>query len=132
MRIAGWIDFNENLLKQEDVMEAMSQTLSRRGPDARGVYFIPERRFGSSAADRGGPPKRQAAHGTAERFGALHSRVQRGAYNTEDIRRELLTLGHVFAGHSDTEVLLAAFTQWGEECVHRLNGIYAFAVWGRK
>jgi asparagine synthase (glutamine-hydrolysing) len=50
-------------------------------------------------------------------------------YNTEDIRAELKHLGHTFDGWSDTEVLLHAFAQWGEACLGRLNGIFAFAVW---
>ena len=50
-------------------------------------------------------------------------------YNTEDIRKELLRRGYTFKGHSDTEVLLASYMEWKEECVDHLNGIYAFAVW---
>ena len=53
-------------------------------------------------------------------------------YNTEDLRRRLLALGHRFDGHSDTEVLLHAYTQWGEECLGMLNGIYAFGIWEQK
>ena len=50
-------------------------------------------------------------------------------YNTEELRRKLLSLGHRFEGHSDTEVLLHAYAQWGENCLDLLNGIYAFGVW---
>lgn len=50
-------------------------------------------------------------------------------YNTEDIRRELDARGYTFQGHSDTEVLLLAYMEWGEVCLERLNGIYAFGVW---
>ena len=50
-------------------------------------------------------------------------------YNTEDLRRELLAQGYTFQGHSDTEVLLTAYIHWGESCVEKLNGIFAFAVW---
>ena len=48
---------------------------------------------------------------------------------TDEIRRELEGLGHSFRGHSDTEVLLKSFVQWGKDCVNKLNGIFAFAVW---
>ena len=44
-------------------------------------------------------------------------------------RKELLRRGYTFKGHSDTEVLLASYIEWKEECVDHLNGIYAFAVW---
>lgn len=50
-------------------------------------------------------------------------------YNTEEIREKLLDLGFVFDGHSDTEVLLKAYVAWGANCVTRLNGIFAFAVY---
>ena len=53
-------------------------------------------------------------------------------YNTQEIRTELLQLGHCFEGHSDTEVVLHAFAQWGEKCLIKFNGIYAFAVWVRE
>ncbi|MCL1862389.1 MAG: asparagine synthase (glutamine-hydrolyzing) [Defluviitaleaceae bacterium] len=50
-------------------------------------------------------------------------------YNTIELRDELKSLGHIFTSHSDTEVLLHSYMQWKENCVHRLNGIFAFAVW---
>jgi len=50
-------------------------------------------------------------------------------YNTEEIRRELKDRGHSFRGYSDTEVLLTAYMEWGPDCLSRLNGIFAFAVW---
>jgi asparagine synthase (glutamine-hydrolysing) len=50
-------------------------------------------------------------------------------YNTEDIRKELIDNGFSFEGWSDTEVLLNAYICWGEECLEKLNGIYAFAIW---
>ena len=53
-------------------------------------------------------------------------------YNTEELRKELLALGHTFTGHSDTEVLLHGYAQWGSGVLEKLNGIYAFAVWERK
>jgi asparagine synthase (glutamine-hydrolysing) len=50
-------------------------------------------------------------------------------YNYLDLRRELSALGHRFHTDTDTEVLLAAFTEWGERCLPRLNGMFAFAIW---
>ena len=49
-------------------------------------------------------------------------------YNYQTLRDELATLGHNFNSHSDTEVLLAAYAQWGRDCLHRLNGIFAFVL----
>lgn len=53
-------------------------------------------------------------------------------YNTEDLRKELRQRGHQFKSHSDTEVLLHSYMEWKEECIDRLNGIFAFTVWDEK
>ncbi|HXE98219.1 MAG TPA: asparagine synthase (glutamine-hydrolyzing), partial [Dongiaceae bacterium] len=52
-------------------------------------------------------------------------------YNHVELRAELGSLGHRFSSHADTEVLLAAYAQWGEQCLHRLNGMWAFAILDR-
>ena len=50
-------------------------------------------------------------------------------YNTGEIRRELVSRGHIFTTRTDTEAVLHAFIAWGENCLDRFNGIFAFAVW---
>lgn len=53
-------------------------------------------------------------------------------FNYRELREDLRARGHVFASGSDTEVLLAAYREWGDECVHQLNGMFAFAVHNRR
>lgn len=53
-------------------------------------------------------------------------------YNHVEIRAELETLGHQFVSHSDTEVILAAYRQWGELCLSRFNGMWAFAIYDQQ
>ena len=50
-------------------------------------------------------------------------------YNHIELRKELEALGHHFTSHSDTEVILAAYRQWGTECLHRFNGMWALAIY---
>ena len=50
-------------------------------------------------------------------------------YNFRELRSELESRGHSFRTHSDTEVLLHAYVEWEEECVHHFNGIFAFGLW---
>lgn len=52
-------------------------------------------------------------------------------YNHIELRQELASFGHRFYSHSDTEVILAAYHQWGRECLHRFNGMWAFAIFDR-
>ena len=53
-------------------------------------------------------------------------------YNFIELRRELAALGHPFHTETDTEVVLAAYAQWGEACLRRFNGMWAFALWDRQ
>jgi asparagine synthase (glutamine-hydrolysing) len=52
-------------------------------------------------------------------------------YNFREVQAELERLGHEFRSHTDTEVVLAAYEQWGEESVERFNGMFALAIWDR-
>jgi asparagine synthase (glutamine-hydrolysing) len=52
-------------------------------------------------------------------------------FNYRELRDELRAMGHRFRTHSDTEVILHAYRQWGQECVHRFNGQWAFALWDK-
>ncbi len=53
-------------------------------------------------------------------------------YNTGELRQELIKLGHTFAGHSDTEVVLHSYAQWGSDCLEKFNGIFAFGIWEQR
>jgi len=52
-------------------------------------------------------------------------------YNYSELKKELQALGHFFVGSGDTEVVLAAYIEWGEVCLNRFNGMFAFAVWDK-
>lgn len=127
--IAGWIDHSRDLRKDKDIIYKMTATLVRRGPDAQGIYLsenvcLMHRRLIVIDPENGKQPM------TIEKGDASYTIVYNGElYNTDELRDELLAFGYRFRGHSDTEVLLTAFVHWGESCLERLNGIYAFGVW---
>jgi asparagine synthase (glutamine-hydrolysing) len=110
-----------------ELLSRMNDTLSHRGPDGDGLYLdgpvgLGHRRL--SIIDLGG--------GAQPMFNADRSAciVFNGEiYNFKLLRAELEGLGRVFSTDSDTEVILAAYDQFGEQCVERLRGMFAFAIW---
>lgn len=127
--ITGWIDWEVDLTHQQSILSVMVETLSNRGPDAAGTWVsqraaIGHRRLVVVDPEGGGQPM------TRRRGDRTYVITYNGElYNTPELRRELETRGYSFQGHSDTEVLLVSFVEWGTACVERLNGIFAFAVW---
>ena len=130
--IAGWINANENIYSQKEIIEAMTDKLAPRGPDASGFWCSPHALLGHrrlivvDPAGGGQPMIRSRGENT-------YVIVYNGElYNTEELRQELKSRGHTFLSSSDTEVLLESFIEWGTECTSRINGIYGFAVWSEK
>ena len=127
--IAGTIDLGRDVRGLAGLPERMARALSRRGPDAGGVYqdahaLLVHRRLIVVDPAGGGQPMYDPE-------GNIILIYNGELYNTEDIRRELAALGHTFRGHSDTEVVLHAYLAWGTEAFQKLNGIYAFALWDK-
>ena len=113
---------------QEAVRGKMLATMARRGPDGNGVFEEGECTLLHSRLavidPEGGAQPMSRGDFVLVYNGEL--------YNTDALRRELEGQGFRFRGHSDTEVVLQGFIRWGEGCLERFNGIYAFAVWDRK
>lgn len=115
-----------------ELQKKMLGTMTRRGPDESGVMEgegIALLHARLSVIDPvGGRQPMELTYG-----GVRYTMVYNGElYNTPELRRELENLGHRFRGHSDTEVLLHSYAQWGSDCLRRLNGIFAFGVWERE
>lgn len=130
--IAGWLNFGENISANEKVFNAMSKTLERRGPDDGGMYISPNvvlmhRRLAVVDIENGKQPMYKTHYGN-EYIIVYNGEI----YNTPELRRELSALGHRFSGHSDTEALLSAYIEWGEDCPVHLNGIFAFAIYDKR
>lgn len=111
----------------EQVLLAMRDVQSHRGPDQAGIYLcqgagLGHRRLSIIDLSHGQQPMVDEAAGLALIYnGEL--------YNFKSLRAELESLGSVFATHGDTEVVLRAWQHWGEGCLPRLVGMFAFAVW---
>lgn len=130
--IVGVANFSGNLTGQASVLTEMADRLIPRGPDASGYWFSAQVAFGHRRLvvvdPEGG--KQPMSRKRGDEFYVM---VYNGElYNTEDIRRELITRGYTFEGWSDTEVLLCSYMEWGEKCLEKFNGIFAFAIWDEK
>lgn len=134
--IAGFIDCRGKLGPDElgPIVARMTKSLAHRGPDDAGIWTEPEsgvalghRRLSILDLSAAGHQPMSSASG---RFVLTFNGE---IYNFRDLRQQLEAAGHCFRGHSDTEVLLAAFAEWGiAASVERLLGMFAFAVWDRR
>ena len=114
---------------RSETIGKMLETMHRRGPDAAAYYQDPEASLlhaRLAIIDPEGGAQPMALSWAGESYIMVYNGE---LYNTEELRHDLLRAGHSFNGHSDTEVLLHAYAEYGSDCVHRLNGIFAFAVW---
>ena len=129
--IAGWLDFESGIKGNELIFSAMSDTLKRRGPDDAGAYIsenvaLFHRRLAVVDIENGKQPMYKKV-GDNEYIIVYNGEL----YNTDDIRIELSSAGYRLSGHSDTEVLLLSYIEWGEAALKHLNGIFAFAIYDK-
>lgn len=122
--IAGIVGLNSDM----ETENRMLSTMIRRGPDDTGVYHgknctLLHARLAVIDPRNGRQPMRY------DQFTICYNGE---LYNTMELRRELEQLGHRFITHSDTEVLLHGYAQWGEGVLEKCNGIFAFGIWDDK
>ncbi|MFJ4858517.1 asparagine synthase (glutamine-hydrolyzing) [Streptomyces sp. NPDC088730] len=127
--ITGWVSFERDLHGESATVDAMTETMSCRGPDDRGSWIngpaaLGHRRLAIIDLPGGRQPM------TADTPQGTVALVYSGeTYNFTELRRELAGRGHRFTTDSDTEVVLRGYLEWGEAVAERLNGMYAFALW---
>ncbi len=115
----------------EGLIVAMNDTLAHRGPDQQGTFLHDTVSLGFrrlSIIDL-------SEHGNQPMFNEDQSvcLVFNGEiYNYQELRKELISRGHTFRSQADSEVILHAYEEYGRECVHRLRGMFAFAVYDLK
>jgi asparagine synthase (glutamine-hydrolysing) len=114
----------------EAVLQRMRDCIFHRGPDDGGIFVDENIGFGHrrlSIVD--------VAHGAQPMFNEDNSKViiyNGEVYNHADYRSELEAKGHVYQTHCDTETILHLYEEYGEKCVEKLRGMFAFAIWDRR
>jgi asparagine synthase (glutamine-hydrolysing) len=128
--ICGELRFDDAVPDQA-VIERMKQKLVKRGPDAEGFFLNHRIALGH---------RRLSIIDLSEKAAQPMTDVQADVtlvfngtiYNYPELRSELQALGHSFKSTGDTEVILRSYIEWGEDCVRRLQGMFAFAIWDDK
>ncbi|PIX75406.1 MAG: asparagine synthetase B [Rhodocyclales bacterium CG_4_10_14_3_um_filter_68_10] len=127
--IAGILDTRGRREIDRDVLDRMNESQHHRGPDEGGLHLEPglglgHRRLSIIDLSSGQQP-------LANEDGSVAIVFNGEIYNFQELKPELEALGHRFRTHSDTEVIVHAWEQWGEACLDRLRGMFAFAIWDR-
>ncbi|WP_030909947.1 asparagine synthase (glutamine-hydrolyzing) [Streptosporangium amethystogenes] len=128
--ICGWVDFEGDLRQSSDIAKAMTDTMACRGPDDEGIWLAPHvaighRRLAVIDIEGGRQPMIVTEEGLPLAVLTYSGEI----YNFVELRAELAAHGHRFQTRSDTEVVLRAYLEWGEDLADRLNGMFAFAIW---
>jgi asparagine synthase (glutamine-hydrolysing) len=135
--VAGFLESSSRNSSEvlKEISLRMADTLRHRGPDDGGAWVDAEAGIALSMRRLAILDLSEAGHQPMQSASGRYVVVFNGEiYNCEDLRRELMAQGEApaFRGHSDTEVMLAAFERWGVlESVRRFNGMFAFALWDR-
>ncbi|MFW2405103.1 MAG: XrtA/PEP-CTERM system amidotransferase [Gammaproteobacteria bacterium] len=128
--ITGIFDLKETRDIGRAVLERMNESQVHRGPDGSGYHVEPGVGLGHrrlSIIDLEGG--KQPLYNEDETVTVTYNGE---IYNFQPLTEELLELGHRFRTRCDTEVIVHAWEEWGEACVERFNGMFAFAIWDRK
>ncbi len=128
--ICGELRF-DGAAPDRQLIERMKESLQKRGPDSEGTYVKAPVAFGHrrlaiiDLSDKAAQPMLDEVAGVALVFNGT-------IYNFPDLKKELQKLGHQFKSSGDTEVILRSYIEWGENCVAKLHGMFAFSIWDEK
>jgi asparagine synthase (glutamine-hydrolysing) len=127
--IAGILEFGRDTRVNASALREMCRVISHRGPDDKGFYTdgslgIGMRRLSIVDLATGHQP-------ISNEDGSLWIVYNGELYNHLALREELISRGHSYSTHSDTETIIHAFEEYGADCVQHLRGMFAFAIWNR-
>jgi asparagine synthase (glutamine-hydrolysing) len=128
--IAGILYFDTGRSAEPALIKAMADSIRHRGPDDEGYHIqgnvaLGHRRLSIIDLEHGKQP-------IENEDGSCHIVFNGEIYNFRPLRAELISKGHLFRTNTDTEVILHAYEEYGEDCVKKLNGMFAFAIWDSK
>lgn len=134
--IAGAVCLDGSSRIERSQLSEMADTMAHRGPDGAGTWLSEDGRvgFGHRRLAVIDPTSQAAAQPMSDELSGLHLTYNGEIYNHADVRRELERAGHRAwrTDHSDTEVVLRAFAEWGIGCLERLRGMFAFALYDER
>lgn len=125
--ICGKLFFDRNRLVDQPTLGKMMDIMRHRGPDDDGLYIsgplgLGHRRLSIIDLNTGKQP-------ICNEDGTIWIVFNGEIYNYQSLREELLQKGHVFTSQTDTEVIIHAYEEYGEDCLAKLRGMFAFALW---
>ncbi|MGQ0761913.1 MAG: asparagine synthase (glutamine-hydrolyzing) [Acidobacteriota bacterium] len=128
--IAGIYNLNRQPVPT-GLLKSMTDAIAHRGPDGEGFYTegpvgLGHRRL--AIIDLSPAGRQPMSNESADLIITYNGEV----YNFQELRVELQALGHRFQSRTDSEVVVHAYEQWGEKCVERFNGMFAFAIYDRR
>ena len=132
--IAGLLAFGDGLAVEEGVVTAMRDALVHRGPDDGGTLVLPHDRVGLGHRRLSIIDLSAAGHQPmSNEDGSVWIVYNGEVYNHEALRRELEAKGHRYRSRTDTETIVHLYEEEGPQCIERLEGMFAFAIWdGRR
>jgi len=125
--ICGKLNFEQNSSVDPTLIRTMLQTIRHRGPDDEGIYLGPQvalghRRLSIIDLSRGHQP-------LSNENGTVLIVFNGEIYNFQELRAFLLRKGHTFKTQTDTEVIVHLYEELGPQCLEKLRGMFAFAIW---
>ena len=130
--IVGFVNYEKDIPSYKNVLNKMTNTLYKRGPDEDGYYLNKHVALGHKRLividSKGGKQPMIVKYSFGEYAIVYNGQI----YNTKELRQTLQKNGFELESHSDTEVLLKSYIHYGKDVVHHLNGIFSFAIWNSK
>jgi len=124
------IYYKNNEFLNHEVLKQFTDSMIHRGPDGAGYEILDEGHLGLgqrrlSILDLSKAGKQPMSYAEGRYWITYNGEI----FNFSEVRFELQALGHTFRSQTDTEVILAAYAQWGKACLDKFNGMWAFAIW---